>query len=413
MGKDPLRKNLLLLSWASYDLANQFFALNIISLYFPRWITLEKNLPEIFYSLSFGISMFFVAICAPILGTLSDMRGRHKAFLVYFTLLAIIFTVGMGLSHSIYLGLLFFAIANFGTQEAVVFYNALIVKVAPRDKIGFVSGLGRMFGYIGAILALYLCKPVIQKMGYQAGFIFTGLLFLIFALPCMIFIKGKPPKKETNLIHFFAKKELLQILGRLKQLFLDSRFAELKDFLKAIFFLLCALNTIMLFMSVYATKVFGLAENQIINLIGFSTIFAILGSIFSGFISDFIGYRKSLIGVFILWGICILGGGLLRPPFHWLIGALAGISLGSTWVICRALVVRLVPEERLGEAFGLFSVVAYLAAAIGPFLWGLMLLYFSTLGEWGYRSAFLSLILFVATGFILLLRMGRKAEKTS
>jgi len=409
--REKIRNSFLILSWALYDLANQFFALNVVSLYFPRWLTLEKKSPEILYSIFFGISMLLVAVCAPVLGTISDMRGRHKDFLIYFTLLSIVFTMAMGLSGNIFLGLLFFAIANFGCQGAIVFYNALMVKVAPKGRIGLVSGLGRMFGYIGALLALYLTKPVILNMGYQATFFLTAVLFLIFSLPCMIFIREAPLKEKLGLGRFLEKERLLQIFKRLKLTLFDSyRFGSLKDFLKAAFFGLCVVNVIILFMSVYAAKVFGLTEVQIINLIAFSTIFAILGSVVSGFISDIIGYRRSLIGVFFLWGICLLGGGLLRPPFHWLVGALAGISLGSTWVISRALVIRLIPREKIGEAFGLFNMVSYVSGIIGPLFWGLILLCFSPLGEWGYRLALLSLILFIVTGAVFLLRIPRQAK---
>jgi len=408
-----MRGKFLILSWALYDLANQFFALNVVSLYFPRWLTVEKKYPEILYSVAFGGSMLLIAVCAPILGAISDMRGNRKSFLIYFTLISIVFTMALGLSPNVFLALLFFAIANFGCQGAVIFYNALMVKVAPRSRIGFVSGLGRMFGYTGAILALYLTKPVILNVGYKATFFLTAVLFLIFSLPCMIFIKEEPSKEKMGLGYFLDRQRLSQIFRRLRLTLFDSyKFAELKNFLVAAFFGLCVVNAIILFMSVYVGNVFGLGESQIINLIAFSTIFAIVGSLVSGVISDMIGYRRSLIGVFFLWGICLLGAGLLRSPFHWLIGALAGISLGSTWVISRALVVKLAPKEKIGEVFGLFNMMGYVSGIIGPFLWGLILLYLSPLGVVRYRLACLSSILFIAIGAIFLLRIPKEAKNS-
>lgn len=406
-----IKKSFLVLSWALYDTANQFFALNIVSLYFPRWLTIEKNSPEILYSLSFGISVLFVAICTPILGAISDMKGRRKEFLAYFTFLSIIFTMAMGLCTSIFWGLVFFAIANFGCQGAIVFYNALMVNVAPPARVGFVSGLGRMFGYAGAILALYFTKPVILKMGYQATFFITGVFFLIFSLPCLIFIKEESVKERMNISYFLKKGRILQIFKRLKlTLFGDYKFRRLRNFFKAAFFGLCVVNALILFMSVYVGQVFGLQEEEIINLIAFSTIFAILGSVFSGFISDIIGCRRSLLGVFFLWGVSLLGGAFLNPPFHWLIGALVGISLGSTWVVSRAMVIKLVPSEKIGEVFGLFNLVGYASGVIGPLLWGLILLYLSPLGEVRYRIACLGSILFIAIGSIFLLRIKNDRE---
>lgn len=411
-----LKKGFLILSWSLYDLANQFFALNVVSLYFVRWLTLERQVPEIFYSISFGISIFFVALLAPILGAISDEVKRHRTFLVYFTLLSIIFTMLLGISKSIFLGLLFFAIANFGCQIAIVFYNALMLNIAPKNKLGLISGLGKMFGYSGAILALYLIKPTVLKSGYQAAFFPTGLLFLIFSLPCMIFIKDRPPGEEKiNLLSSFKKEKITRLLRTLRDIVFGTyEHADLSNFLKAAFFGLCSVNAIILFMSVYATVVFGLDEVQIINLIAFSTFFAIIGSFFSGFISDYIGHKCFLGFVFCLWIICFLLGALaVDLRLYWLIGAMVGVALGSTWVVSRALAIRLAPAEKVGEVFGLFNLFGYLSGIAGSLFWGLLLLFLYPLGEWGYRVALLSLILFMVLGLIFLLRIPKTKSTAS
>lgn len=390
----PSRKDtFLILSWALYDLANQFFALNVVSLYFVRWLTIEHNKPEILYSLFFGISTFFVAILGLILGARSDVTGKRRPYLVSFTLLSIIFTILIGTSN-VFWGLIFFAIANFGCQIAVVFYNAMLADIAPRDRIGLVSGLGRMFAYSGAILALYLIKPVVLKSGYSATFLPTGLLFLFFSLPCMIFVKDRGARQGLT--------------------FSGSRgFPGLVDFLKGLFFVLCAVNAVILFMSVYATRAFGLGEAEIINLIAFSTVFAILGSLFSGFISDILGYKRTLCGVFILWGLCFLIGSFAKNIYQVrFVGAMVGIALGSIWVVSRAFVIRLVPHENIGRVFGLFNLIGYSSAIVGAVFWGLIVLFLRPFGETGYRIALFSLNFFVLFGIIFLIRMPGESSRT-
>ena len=170
-----IKKSFLILCWALYDLANQFFALNVVSLYFVLWITKERGVPELFYSLAFGISMFLVAVLSPVLGAISDITCRHKLFLVWCTMIAVVFTILLRFTQNIFVALVLFAIANFGCQMGVLFYNALMTRVSPKGKMGLVSGLGRMCGYIGAILALYFTRPVILAKGYQATFVITGL----------------------------------------------------------------------------------------------------------------------------------------------------------------------------------------------------------------------------------------------
>ncbi len=403
--RGKISKSLSVFSWALYDLANQFFALLIVSLYFPRWVSIENGVPEIFYSLAFGVSMLLVAVFAPVLGTIADVKRKHKAFLIFFTLLSIAFTIGLSLRVNIFLALGFFGIANFGCQEAITFYNALMAKIAPRGKAGLVSGLGRMFGYSGAVIAIFLAKPVILTGGYRAAFLFAGIMFFIFALPCMIFVRETGDEKNAGPSRLPEGRAWTDVYGKLKKAFSEIRKIDgFVDFLKASFFSLCAVNTVILFMSVYAWRVFGLDGDQLIDLIAFSTLFAIVGSLLSGYLSDLLGYRRLLMGIFFLWMICILGGALLSLPFLWLVGALLGLSLGSTWVVLRATVVKLVPEEMIGEAFGIFSLINYFSGVVGPVLWGLLLLYLSRLGGMGYRLAFLGLILFFVLGVVFLLK---------
>jgi len=405
--QESLKKGLRIFSWSLYDLANQFFALNIVSLYFVRWITLEKGAPEIFYSLAFGISVFLVALSAPVLGVISDMLNRRRPFLLCMTLLSVVFTMALALSDNLFVGLLFFAIANFGCQAAIVFYNALMINVAPKGKIGIVSGFGRMLGYSGAILALYIIKPVVIRSGYQATFFPTGVLFLLFSLPCLIFVRDQGPKKKVDLSGFMKKEKIFEIFRTLKNVGFDSRlYPGLPDFLRASFFCMAVVNVIILFMSVYATKAFGLNEAQIINLIMFSALFAIVGSIISGYISDRVGAKTSLLIIFILWSTSLVLGALLKDPsIYWLVGALVGMALGATWVVMRALAVQLTPPNRIGEIFGLFNLVGYLSGIIGALFWGLVLLFLASWGENGYRIALGSLNLFLFAGFIFLLRI--------
>jgi len=403
------KSRLLILSWALYDLANQFFALNVITVYFPRWLTLEKQAPEIFYSLAFGFSMVVVGALAPLLGTISDFQQKKKIYLIHFTLLSVFFTALLGFSQNIILALIFFALANIGCQISVVFYNALIVNVSRDDQIGLVSGIGRMFAYCGAILALFLSKPIILNYGYSTTFIMTGIIFLLFSLPAMIFIKEEKPLEEKPLRSFLTKQRFLEIFHKVKSAFSPhTQFQYIRRFLIAFFFGLCALQTMILFMAVYAGAVFNLDESGIIDLIIFSTLFAIAGSFISGIICDRIGNRKAMMGVFLLWMIVFILGAFCQAPFHWVVGAIIGFALSSTWVIARAWAVQLVPKKNLGEIFGLFNFVGYLAGIVGPLYWGLMRLVLAPLGAWGYRLSLLGLLIFVFLAFYHLLKIPKE-----
>jgi MFS transporter, UMF1 family len=410
--KQDLKRPALILAWGLYDVANQFFAINIVSLYFILWVTVERATPEKFYSLFYAASLFLVAVSAPVLGAISDLMGKRRAYLAFFTLLSVVFTMLLGLCENVFLALAFFAVANFGCQGAIVFYNAMMLNVAPPNRVGLVSGIGKMLGYGGAILALYLVKPIVLEHGYQATFIPTGILFLVFSLPCILFIKDTNSGKAPPLAYFLKKERILNIFSRLKEIFCDSAsFPGLMNFLKAGFLGLCAVQVIIVFMGVYAKKVLGLEEAEIIRLIVISTVFAMAGSIVSGHVSDRIGTDRGLMGIFVLWAISFtLAATLTIKSLYWVVGALVGMSLGSTWVISRAMVIKLVPAARIAEIFAVFNIIAYLAGATGVLFWGLALWALSSFGDAGYRIALFGLNIFIAGGIFFLMRMQKEVK---
>jgi len=187
------RRRLTIFSWALYDFANAIFAMNVIALYFALWVTVEKGAQDIVYSFALGLSMFLAAISMPILGALSDKKGRRMPFLIFFTLECVVFLAIIGLVDSLAIGLILFGMSNFGYLIAgAVFYNALLPYIADGDKIGRVSGLGISLSYLGTITGLILIRPIALKFGYQATFIPTALFFILFALPCFLFVKDSP-----------------------------------------------------------------------------------------------------------------------------------------------------------------------------------------------------------------------------
>ena len=103
---------------------------------------------------------------------------------------------------------------------------------------------------------------------------------------------------------------------------------------------------------------------------------------------------------------CFLMGALARSTnLYWVIGALVGTSLGSTWVVSRALIARIASKDEMGKIFGMFQLVAYLSGMVGSGFWGLILLILAPLGDLRYRIALGSLSLFVLIGLVFLLRI--------
>ena len=134
----------------------------------------------------------------------------------------------------------------------------------------------------------------------------------------------------------------------------------------ACFFGINAINTVIMFMAVYAKRTVGLTDAQIDALLLFSTLFAFVGALGSGWLTDRFGPQRCLLGVFFLWcGSVALGVVSPNAQWFWFVGPLVGICLGGTWTSARALLVTLSPPEHIGLLFGLFGLVGRASSNIG------------------------------------------------
>lgn len=378
------------------------FSANIISLYFALWVTIDKKAEDIVYSIALSVSMILAAVLEPILGTISDIYKKRMPFLVLFTVQCCIFTALMGITQNLSTGLLLFCFANLGFQLAAIFYNALLFNISRNENLGKISGLGVGLGYLGALIGVMMVKPFALRYGYSGAFIPTAVLFLVFSLPCFLWVREAQGEKTGHM-----ELDIGRIFLRLKDTFINSKkYPGLLSFLFASFIFLNAINTVIIFMSVYAKKAIGFSDSEVINFFAFSTTVAIIGSFLSGFLTDRLGARRVLnlsLGIWVI-GLALASASFSKIAF-WCVGPLIGIALASTWTSSRALAIRLCPQEKLGEIFGLFGVVGKSAAIIGPIVWGVSLLVFEPLGIIRYRIAILIQTLFILSGWWILRRL--------
>lgn len=388
-----------ILSWSLYDFANTIFSMNIISLYFPLWVTVDKGGEDILYSVALSLSMMLVAISMPLLGAFSDRMGRRMPLLIGLTFTSVAFTALIGVFDHLTLGLIFFALANFGYHAALVPYDALLPQVSRGYSVGKVAGIGVALGYVGAILGILMVKPFVSEAGRSASFIPTALLFLLFSLPCFFMVKEKKERVSPLSWHALSE-EVLKIKNTLVS---SARYPGLLRFLIANFIYCDAVNTVIAFMAVYANQVVGFNDSMIRILLIVSTTFAVAGSLLFGWLTDRIGAKKTLVVVLYSWIIGLVVAMVsFSPLLFWMVGPIVGIALGGTWVSARSLVVDLSPPEKVGEIFGLYNMGGKFGFILGPLVWGAIVWMCSGLGILKYRIAIFSLLLFIIMGLSIL-----------
>jgi UMF1 family MFS transporter len=404
-GLTPSGRAVVPISWALYDFANTIFSYAVVSYAIGLWLVDDARFGEgngnLAFSVAIAASVGLNALVSPVLGALSDRGGgRRLPFLLFFTLLCIIPTAFIGVSPP-FVGLLLFVVANFGYQAALIYYDATLRTVSKPETRGKLSGIGVAIGYCGTIfigvLIFLLDLPV------PSVFLVAAALYGLFAIPLFLAVREAPSTGAPGP----TLREVAAALTQLATTIRDARSVPgLGRFLLGRFFYSDAVNTIIVVMSIVATKAMGLT-NTVANLILLSlAVVAVIASFAWGAMVDRVGPKRTLMTVLASWaGGLILGGLSLGVPgtpglvMFLIAGAILGSGLGGVQVADRVLMVRLAPPSQLGEFFGLYGLVGKGSQVIGQLLYGAILfILLSSLGVGAYQVAVLSLLVTMLIG---------------
>ncbi len=372
------------LSWMLYDLANVIFSMGVISLYFSLYVRAQVG-SERADSLLGGISALSMGIMfclSPLLGAMTDRARRRMPFLVWATLICCGCTALIA-RGPFALSAVLFVVANGAYQAGVQFYDSLLPDVTTEENRGRINGMAIGFGYFGSYIAVgggLLMSSRDRPFPFAEYFLFVSLAFLALALPCFLFVDELINPSPRPIFTWGAITESVQ--QTLRTLRSGHKYPGLLRFLVGRAFYTDAINTVILFMSLYTVNVAiatGLTREdgqQKAQLVLMSAITAaILGGILWGFVVDRIGSKRTLTIVLYGWMTTFVLAalvGFVRLHIGWLfvVACLAGICLGGTWASDRPLMLRLTPPERVGEFYGLYGMVGRFSAVTGPLLWG-------------------------------------------
>lgn len=385
-------------AWILYDLANTIFALGVIGLYIPDWLT-SAGLPDSSLAVTEAAAGVAVIFLAPWVGARSDHRGRRIPALAGTTVVAVTATSLLAAGAPA-LTLVLLGVALVAVNTGAVVYDALLPDVSTPSTRGRVSGLGVAAGYVGSFIGLGLgtVSLVVLGWGHAATFRLLAAGFLLFALPAFVLIDepprprppGRPPGPGAVVSGLVAAWRSAATTPGLVR-FLVGRFLYTD-----------AVNTLIGgFLAIFAVTELGLDLVGSRNLLGVAIAFAVLGGLAGGPLVERFGALRVLQGVLVGWLLAFAAGiGFALAGTTtgvWTIGALGGLALGGTWTADRVLMMRISPPERLGEMYGLYATVGRFATVLGPLVWSLVA---EWLG-WGRVAAMGALSLFVLAGLVV------------
>ncbi len=395
-------------TWSLYDFADTIFSMNVVSLNFPLMIKNVYNGADIYLSIARSTAMIVVALTMPLAGIVADKYRRRMPLTIFFTVACCLATVFMGQTNSMIIDLVLFGIALYAYSSAMVFYNAILPQISGPDRMGRVSGYGVALGYIGTIFGLTVVGSITGSREYSAIFPLTAMFFFIFAMPFFITVKDEAPEKLRG-----VWKMTVESMKRISDVYVDAKSKPgMLRFLLGRFFVVEALETIIFFMAIYLKEAVGFSDagpfwgnlNEITVFLIIVTIFTAAGSFAWGFITEKFGPRNALFANVIIWIVTLTGIIFFSDKtIFFVLGSLAGISLGGVWTAERPLLINLVNDnEKLAGYFGLFALSGRMAAVAGPLIWGITVAVFDSFGPIRYRFAVGSILIMMIAGIIIL-----------
>ncbi|MCE2503645.1 MAG: MFS transporter [Chlorobi bacterium] len=363
-------------SWALFDFANTGFYVIIITLVFPIYF---KNVlaggNEAVWGRTIAASMLITALIAPFLGSVADATSRKKFFLALFTIACIAATTGLyWMTGPALLGLAIglVIIANIGFEGGTVFYDAFLPELASKKDYARVSAFGWGIGYLGSFIILALIYPMISgdpsQEQVRLTFLIAVAFFGLFSLPMFLAVPERRDKGAST-----VRYPIKQGYRRLRDTFEHIRsYRDVIRFLTAFFVYNDSILTVILFAGIFAEEMLGFTTEELVQFFMIVQGTALIGSFLFGWVADRLGARNTLFITLGIWIVVVVVAYFVQDASMFVVvGAIAGLALGSSQSTSRMFMALLTPAEKKTEFFGFYDgFFGKASAVIGPLLFG-------------------------------------------
>jgi len=399
MANKPIPQSKAAISWATYDLANTLYSAAIVTVFLPLYVT-SLTQWNVLLGAAATFAMILSGILSPAIGFVTDETGKTKRYLIFSTLTTCFATICMIVSTHIVWVLGCFVIAHFFFLLSLVYYNSLLPTVAKPENQGRISGLGTGLGYAGVLFILPLGYWIEKTFSTQFVFPAIGIAYCLASLPLFLFVPERTVENPKPFLWKNVGAKIIHVLGTLLEL---PKHRKMFFFLLAHFFILEAVNAIILWLSVFIKFTFGLEQSVLILVLLGSNFCACIFGFVLGFWTDRYGaYRILWLSISCLM-ICLVLLAISSGPYLALFGIIILGSLGfaGIWTSGRRYLISISPPEKIGEFFGLYGMTTKLSCFS-------MALFALIADAFSFRWAIVELIGMLLIGFFFLWKAESK-----
>jgi len=330
-----------------------------------------------------GAVLFFTYAVGKFMnGFLAD-RSNINRFMSTGLLVTALVNLCLGFVHSFILFAVLWGISGWFQSMGAASCVVGLSRWFTDKKRGSFYGFWSASHNIGEAMTFIIVASIVSALGWRYGFLGAGLVGLIGALVVWRFFHDTPQSKGLPAVNAPEKKKEMDALET--EEFNRAQKAVLRN--PAIWIL--ALSSAFMYISRYAVNSWGVFYLQaekgystldVSFIISISSVFGIVGTMFSGVISDrFFGGRRNIpaliFGLMNVFALCLF---LLVPGVHFWMDALAMIlfGLGIGVLICflgGLMAVDIAPRNASGAALGVVGIASYIGAGLQDVMSGVLI----------------------------------------
>ena len=399
-------------SWVLYDVGNSAFVLlstALIPIYFSA-IAEPGSSVVVAWGYAETVASLILALLMPVLGSLADIAGNKKKFLVGFAGTGAVACAALGVPQHALAFLVVYVIAAVMLNGSMVFYDAFLVDATTEDRFDKVSSHGYAWGYIGSCVPFIACLAVVlggpsfgipTMVGMKIAFVITAVWWLAFTIPVARNVKQLHGRKAGSHV---VRDTFTGLANTVKSIIHNQR---LLFFMLAFFFYIDGVHTVIKMSTSYGTDL-GIDSTQLVLALLVTQFVAFPSAIAYGNLAKRFGTRRMLmVGVFAYFCIVLFAAFFLKSAFEfWILAICVGLFQGGIQALSRSEYGKLIPKERANEYYGFFDIFGKYAAIMGTFLVSLF-----TQITGSSELGVLSIAALFIIGFFLLRAMPEKENR--
>jgi len=400
-------------AWCLYDWANSAFATTIMAALFPpffRELAISAGVEAADATALWGYvtaaALTLVAISAPILGAVADLKGGRKRFLAFFAGLGILMTALFATlgGDSWRAAAMLFIGANVGFAASIIFYESLLPSLAQGADMDRLSTRAYGLGYAGGGLLLiinlmWVLHPewfAMPDRGFavRASFVSVAVWWGVFSIPLLRHV----PEPKAAADGTDQSRSVWDGFRRLGRTFREiRRYRALSVMLAAYWIYNDGIGTIVKMATAYGSEM-GIGMTDLIGALVLTQLVGIPCSLAFGRLAGRIGPRPAIMAALVVYAAISVGGYFMATALHfYILAGLVGTVQGGAQALSRSLFASMVPRHRSAEFFGFYSTSGKLAGIAGPLIFGVV----SQLTGTGRLGIVALVVFFLAGGWLL------------